>query len=165
MDHDATRLRELIERGYRFARSLIHDPDDAEELLQDAWLSVCRAGGTLDHGYLFAAIRSRYVDRCRRDRRIKFEALDPNGQETDVPEGDSSEALGAAPHYDTALQSALSRLRPAERAVLFLAAVEGYTAKQIADLLEWPRGTVLSMLGRSRVKLQGWLTSECSIKR
>ena len=43
--------------------------------------------------------------------------------------------------------------------VLFLAAVEEYTAQQIAELLEWPRGTVLSMLHRTRRKLRETLKS------
>ncbi len=53
------------------------------------------------------------------------------------------------------LDSALGRLRPEERAVLYLSAVEGFTAKQIGELLDWPRGTVLSMLHRSKNKIRG----------
>ena len=52
------------------------------------------------------------------------------------------------------MESALGRLRPEERAVLYLAAVENYTARQIGELLGWPRGSVLSLLHRARSKLR-----------
>jgi RNA polymerase sigma-70 factor (ECF subfamily) len=54
----------------------------------------------------------------------------------------------------------LGELRTEERAVLYLSAVENYTAQQIADLLEWPRGTVLSLLHRTRGKLKKRLEAE-----
>ena len=49
---------------------------------------------------------------------------------------------------------ALGRLRPEERAVIYLADVEGYTARETADLLEVPRGTVLSMIHRAHKRLR-----------
>ena len=57
-----------------------------------------------------------------------------------------------------ALDRALSRLRPQERAALVLSAVEGYTAREIAEFLDCPRGTVLSLMFRARQKLQRWLS-------
>ena len=64
------------------------------------------------------------------------------------------EQSGEAALSENALSSALGRLRPEERAVLFLSVVEGYSAQQIGKLLEWPRGTVLSLIHRARGKLQ-----------
>ncbi len=55
------------------------------------------------------------------------------------------------------LTHALARIRAEERAVIYLAAVEELTAQAIADLLEWPRSTVLSQLTRGRVKLREYL--------
>ena len=48
-------------------------------------------------------------------------------------------------------------LRTEERAVLVLSAVEGYTAREIGEMLDAPRGTVLSLMHRTRVKLRRWL--------
>jgi len=42
---------------------------------------------------------------------------------------------------------------------LFLSVIEGYTAEEIAALTDSTRGTVLSLIHRSRQKLQRWLLS------
>ena len=62
------------------------------------------------------------------------------------------------------LDNALAKLRPTEREALFLAEVQGYTAQQVADQTGRSRGTVLSLLKRSRKKLVELLDpSECEV--
>ena len=56
-----------------------------------------------------------------------------------------------------ALHRALGTLRPDERETLFLAVVEGYTAQEIADMTQRPRGTILSLLHRTKEKLRNLL--------
>jgi len=150
-------LQELLQRGFRYALSLTHDASRAEDLLQEGWVSLLQARGPHQRGYLFAAIRSRFIDACRRERLVVFEALtDANelGMEDDL-QYTSSEALVFA---DTAtLDRALATLRPVERETLFLVDVEGYTAQEIADLTGHPRGTILSMLHRTHRKLRNLL--------
>lgn len=150
-------LAELLRRGYRFALSLTHDHARAEEFVQDAWFSVLRANGPWNRTYLFSAIRSRFVDDCRRRNVVVFESMrdgfecvdDNHDADADIDDG-----LIAA---NGSLESALGRLRPEERSVLYLTAVEGFTAQQVAALLDWPRGTVLSMKLRARRKLRNTL--------
>ena len=151
---DGPGLDELLRRGYRFALSLTHNHSRAEELVQDAWYSVLRANGPWSRTYLFSAIRSRFVDECRRRNLVGFESLrdgfEPTDDDNDArPEVD--EGLIAA---NGSLDAALGQLRPEERSVLFLTAVEGFTAQQVAEMLDWPRGTVLSMKLRARRKLR-----------
>jgi DNA-directed RNA polymerase specialized sigma24 family protein len=43
--------------------------------------------------------------------------------------------------------------------------VEGYTAQSVADLFEWPRGTVLSMSHRARQKVRASVNGESVDKR
>ena len=151
----AGELGELVQRGYRFALSLTHSAQRAEELVQDAWFSVLRARGPWSRGYLFSAIRSRFIDDCRRRKIVVFEPLhEDTQQECDDLEVSFDDGLLAG---NGALDAALGKLKPEERTVLFLAAVEEYTAQQIAELLAWPRGTVLSMLHRTRRKLRDTL--------
>ena len=47
-----------------------------------------------------------------------------------------------------------------ERAVLVLSALEGYTAREIGELLDAPRGTILSLMHRTRAKLRRWLQDD-----
>lgn len=147
----------LLIRGYRYALSLTHAPVQAEDLLQDAWLAVLRAGGPKKRAYLFSAIRSRFIDQQRREQLVAIEPLhdrDPHQGQTEVR---SDEMIFADRQI---LEKALSILRPVEREALLLSELEGYTAQEIATLTGHPRGTVLSLIYRSRQKLKKYLLSE-----
>ena len=146
-------VRELLLRGFRYAYSLTHDTARAEDLLQDGWVSLLSAGGPRRRRYLFAAIRSRFIDGCRREQLLVFESLDQAG-ENHVDKLHDPHAGDAFDVDDDGLGQALATLRPMEREALLLADVEGYTAQEIADLTGHPRGTVLSLIHRSRHKLR-----------
>ncbi len=69
-------LESLLARGFRFALALAHDEARAEDLLQDAWVSILRRGGPRHVGYLFQTIRNRFLDQERRERLVTLEPLD-----------------------------------------------------------------------------------------
>ncbi len=156
-DRRAGTLEDLLQRGYSFAFSQIHDAERAEDLIQEAWVSVLRARGPHTVGYLFATIRSRFVDQYRRELIAPTESLDAQPHLAAEAEATFwSEPCQSVPVH-AALHRAMGLLRPEERAVLVLSAVEGYTAREIGELLDAPRGTVLSLMHRTRVKLRRWL--------
>lgn len=151
MPDEAIDIREMLQRGYRYALSLSHDPAKAEDLVQDGWLRLLAAGSPLTAGTLIRAIYCRFVELYRRDRRVKFEALVENPSD-----GDGADfAFDGA---DGALDTALGRLLPEERAALYLAHVAEWTTEDIGDLFDWPRGTVHSVLHRLRKRLRDELT-------
>ncbi|MBI2566581.1 MAG: RNA polymerase sigma factor [Candidatus Schekmanbacteria bacterium] len=142
-------MAELLQRGFRYALSLTHDESRAEDLLQDAWVAVLAAGGTSSKGYLYAGIRSRFIDRYRRERLVVIESLD-----AEVGAALQARAPDEAILADVAsLERALGSLRAEEREALYLSAAEGYSAGEIAALTGRPRGTVLSLIHRGRQKL------------
>ncbi len=57
------------------------------------------------------------------------------------------------------LEWALATLRPVEREPLFLSAVEGFTAREIGELTDRPRGTVLSLIHRAKGKMRAALAA------
>ena len=141
----------LLIRGYRYALSLTHEPAQAEDLLQDAWVAVLRAGGPQKQAYLFSSIRSRFLDQRRREQLVVIEAL----VENDAHEVQNTERTDELIFADTEmLKKALMVLRPVERETLLLFEIEGYTAQEIANMTGHPRGTVLSLIHRSRKKLK-----------
>jgi len=146
----------LLERGYRYAFSLAHDAIEAEDLLQDACLSILASGRSWETAYVFATIRNRFIDRYRRNRKILFLSLENEEQASEV---DHDDVNWDAPDVlqNGQLGRALGSLRPEEREALFLAVVEGYTAEEIAELTARPRGTVLSLLYRTKAKLRDLL--------
>jgi RNA polymerase sigma-70 factor (ECF subfamily) len=58
------------------------------------------------------------------------------------------------------MEAILAGLKPAEREILYLSAVEEYTTAEIAEMTGRPRGTVLSLLHRTKLKLRKRLTHE-----
>ena len=141
-------LEALLLRGYRFALSLTHDDTRAEDLVQEACLRVSRNGGPWGRAYVFTVIRNLHIDQFRRARKVAFQPLgdhDPIG------------AAPAPPGFDDDLQGALGQLSDEHRELLYLSAVEGYTARELAELTQRPRGTVLSLLPRAKQKLRAIL--------
>ena len=147
-------LDELFQRGFRYALALAHEPDRAADLLQDACVACLRARAPWRSGYLFSAIRSRFIDQYRRRMLSVVES---------IGDADALERAGAAqdPRDDEvfradldSLDRALGDLRAEEREALYLAAVEGYSAREIAEATGRPRGTILSVIHRARRKLR-----------
>jgi len=139
-----------VQSGYRYAFSLTHNRHDAEDLVQQAWLKLTRRYGCVkNRSMLFTTIRHAFYDQCRRRQIVAFEPMDS------APE---PVAAATAPSND--LQMLLALLRPAEREALYLNAVEGYTAKEIARMTKTPRNTVLSLIHRAREKLAAAVTTD-----
>lgn len=136
-----------VQAGYRYAFSLTHRQHDAEDLVQQAWLKLTRRYGRVkNRSMLFTTIRHAFYDQCRRAGIIAFESLDT------VPEPAGTNGGDGAVSGD--LEALLALLRPVEREALYLNAVEGYTAKEIARMTKTPRNTVLSLIHRARQKLR-----------
>ena len=136
---------ELVQAGFRYALSLTHDPDAAEDLVQDAWLKL-HAKGAGDLPLFFTAIRNLYIDGRRRHRLVAFDAFDEGR--------DGAVEAEVAPDLSMAeLEGALAKLRPEEREAVFLNAVEGYSAREIATFTGRPRNTVLSLIHRGKRKM------------
>ncbi len=62
---DDAELEDLLQRGYRYALSLTHNRHRAEELLQEACVSLLRSGGHWRVASLFTTIRHRLIDQLR----------------------------------------------------------------------------------------------------
>ena len=147
----------LLHSGFRYALSLTHNEAHAEDILQDAWYAVLHAGGPHNKPYLFTAIRARFLNQRKRDLLVPLVPLEEMAEQDYAY--DDSELLQVA--YDNkALQNALATLRAAERETLFLTAVEGYTAQEIANLTQQPRGSILSLIHRAKNKLKKFITLE-----
>ena len=58
------------------------------------------------------------------------------------------------------IRRAFEALPQDQRSVLHLAIVDGFTCKEIAELLSLPMGTVMSRLSRGRVSLRDHLTGQ-----
>lgn len=160
---------ELLDAGFRYALALTHDRDEAEDLVQDAWLKLHERSRLLrGRGYFLRTIRNLFIDRHRRSRMILLDPLPPDDAlpaaggsvaAVESPEAlQASEATAALIQIgDGELHDALAQLRPEEREALYLNAVEGLSASRIAGLTDRPRSTVLSLIQRGKQKMQQML--------
>ncbi len=144
--------RNQLDQLYRYALLLTGQRAEAEDLLH-ACLSEClerrRDSIAAPVAYLRQMLRSRFYDGLRRSRLVQFEPID--------------EAL-ALPDPQPALESTLidaqtlaqvwEQLTSAEREVMYLWAVEGLSAAEIALQLGQARGSILSRMHRVRKRLQ-----------
>jgi RNA polymerase sigma-70 factor (ECF subfamily) len=137
----------------RFARSLCHAPDAADDLVQDcleqalgAWPRR-RAEADL-RAWLFTILYNLFVsDRRRTARRGRLLAAQGTPQDA-TPQGQE-----AAVHCAEVLAQ-LDALPADQRAVLCLIAVEDLGYEQAARVLGVPVGTVMSRLSRARERLR-----------
>lgn len=142
-------LRALIQSGYRYALSLTHHAEDAEDLVQHACMKAFKAKGSLvGKPYLFAAIRNRFIDSRRRRHESQLSDLHAES----IVDGTPNHA--AEMEHQSEIERLLSGLSPAQRECLYLNCVEGYTAEEIGNLTGQPRGTVLSHLSRAKRRLK-----------
>ena len=146
-----------VQAGYRYALSLTHNREDAEDLVQTAWVRLTqRYGRVKNRSMLFTTVRNAFYDQRRRAKIVAFEPLD-DAPEPAAPASDPAEGLRNAD-----MDELLATLRPVEREALYLNVVERYTAKEIGRMTKAPRNTVLSLIHRAREKLRGTLEREAN---
>lgn len=146
------------ERGvYTLARRLTRTAEDAEDVLQETFLEVCRSlGSWRGDGSLWGWIRtiaaSKALMRYRREKVRSADSLDDSAE----PESPAREDVPL--RLD--LESALDRLPERSRAVVWLHDVEGYTHEEIAELMGMTTSFSKSQLARAHRKLRDWLGDE-----
>lgn len=156
---------QLFSAAMRMARNAA----DAEDLVQETFLKAYRAYGTFEEGtnlkaWLYRILTNTYINKYRRDARR------PN--ETDLGEvedlylyrriGSEHSADAARSVEDVVLDGlvesdikrAVEDLPETFRLPVLLADLEGFSYKEIAEILDVPIGTVMSRLHRGRKALQ-----------
>lgn len=135
--------RDLLQSGFRYALSLTHNEQEAEDLVQDVWLKLyINSGEIKSKSLFFTSIRNLFIDRYRKKKLVVIEHLEEIGESEFIQdEIDIND-----------IEKCLIKLRPEEREALFLNCAEEYTANEIAELTSQPRSTVLSLISRGKKK-------------
>jgi RNA polymerase sigma-70 factor, ECF subfamily len=142
-------IEALLQQGFRYALALTHDRARAEDLLHDAWVNVLARRPVDSVPYLIRAIRNRWIDQVRRTAVVPMLPLDVDPAEARV-------GAELALAVQDEVEQALASLATEEREALYLNAVEGWTAAEIAALTDRPRNTILTILARARRRLGEW---------
>lgn len=147
---------ELYEKLYpelkRYACAACHNPSEAEDVAQEVFLKALQTGDAfLDLGpgqrraWLYRSLKNLLCDRYRRGQ-LESAYLDVQD-------------LEAAIYTEPGIQEVenrlfLASLSPQDRALFHLRYEEGYTASELADLLDIPAGTIRARLSRMRKLLK-----------
>jgi len=154
-------IKELLNHGFRYALSLTHHQAGAEDILQEAWLAIIKANGPHNKAYLYTAIRSRFYNQFKREKLIQMVPLDESHENESADSAEQVAIFEEIGNED--IVHALASLRVIEREVLMLAVVEEFTASEIADLTGHSRGTVLSLIHRSKKKIVAFVESKATV--
>lgn len=172
-------VERLTDRLYGTALRLTRSADDAEDAVAEA---VGRAWTRLDElhdpaqfeGWLFRILHTTCISlwrrrRCRQDRETGLDAADPEAageQRFSLFEQLHQPFLlwwGSPEHHvlngllREDIQQALDDLPDGFRIIVVLIEVEGYTYREVSEMLDTPLGTVQSRLNRARSRLQASL--------
>ncbi|MBJ68753.1 MAG: RNA polymerase subunit sigma-24 [Acidimicrobiaceae bacterium] len=159
----------FMDQLYSHALRLTKNSSDAEDLVQETYLKGYRAFSTFEEGtnlraWLFRILTNSFINNYRKKQR-GFEEEDLDDFEdmylhrrlgsTQTPSlGMSAEDMLFERLTEEEIKDAVEDLPTQYREVVLLADVQGFSYKEIADILDIPDGTVMSRLHRGRAKLQ-----------
>jgi len=156
----------LLPSLYGAGLRLTRNPQDAEDLVQEAYLRAYRGfsgfkEGTNLRAWMYRILTNTFINNYRKKQRQPVTVADEDIEdwylydklgESGVEASAETEVLEKIPDED--VQRALEDLPENFRMAVLLADVEGFSYKEIAEILDIPIGTVMSRLHRGRKALQ-----------
>jgi RNA polymerase sigma-70 factor (ECF subfamily) len=156
-----------LSAAYTLARYLMRTDQDAEDIVQDAYLRALKhfAGfrgeaRTSARAWLLAIVRNTAYSSRRRHRPEDGASEFDETLHSDAVAADHPEAALLRRTAQDSVRHALDRLAPEFREVIVLRELEGLSYKEISDVAGVPVGTVMSRLSRARSRLQEALREE-----
>lgn len=161
----------FLDQLYGTALRMTRDAGDAEDLVQETFAKAFAAFSSFEQGtnlraWLFRILRNTFINSYRKAQRQPYsDSVDElsDGQLVDIEtrgaggvrsaETEALERLG-----DDDVNQALASLPEDFRTAVYLADVEGFSYKEIAEIMDTPVGTVMSRVHRGRKSLRGLLS-------
>ena len=157
----------LLPSLYAAALRMTRNPTDAEDLVQETYLRAYRGFGGFQEGtnlkaWLYRILTNNFINTYRKKQREPQTVEGPDDLDEwylydrlggrNVELSAETEVLDRMP--DEAVKRALESLPENFRLPVLLADVEGFSYKEIAEIMDTPIGTVMSRLHRGRKALQ-----------
>lgn len=141
---------------YRVALYTLGNAQDAEDAVSETFVEAYKGIRNLrDEGSFKRWMMTILSVRCK--RRIAGYIKERKNVDIDEMVDVPSAPEGVSPTEKISVWDAVSTLSEEERQIIMLATVQGYTTREVSEMLELPHGTVSSKLHRTLKKLRNVL--------
>ena len=166
-------FRELLSRYekpvFALVYRMVRDRALAEDLAQETFVRAFNAIGSYNHRYKFSSWIFKIANNLTIDylRKKRLDTVSIHGSRHAVTKDEQArtslelespderpDAYVENMELGSEIEAAIGRLRPEYKSVTLLRHVEGYSYKEIAEIMDLPLGTVKTYIHRARLELQ-----------
>ncbi|MDR1426608.1 MAG: sigma-70 family RNA polymerase sigma factor [Bifidobacteriaceae bacterium] len=160
---------QYIDQLYSAALRMTRNAPDAEDLVQDAYVKAFAAfaqykPGTNLKAWMFRILTNTFINSYRKKQREPLQTQSDEIEDWQIARASSHngglksaeiEALDRLPDSD--VKDALAALPEDYRMVVFYVDIEGFSYREVSEIMNTPIGTVMSRLHRGRAQLRNML--------
>lgn len=170
---DLVRIHER--RAYQYAYRLTSNPDEACDVVADAFIRVYGAlnnfkGNSAFSTWLYRILTNCFLDLRKKEKSRATVSLDQNisGSEQEMErqiedDGPGPDDVAEMEERQERVSAAVERLPEYQKAMIVMYHSEGLAYEEIAEALDLPIGTVKSRLNRARLTLREMLVKDAEL--